>query len=369
MALRWMVTEFLTGKPVTEVQVADASLTLDLDADSGSATVLTSHLLRLDGSPNLDRAALLEQYTTPGLYCLACIDMDDVVEWGGGMDRVCGEWLIRDATASTDGTGIEVKLGGILSYLGDRFLEADYNEQGRASWVVRDILNKGMSGVQYTLVEETIGPTIPGNWKAGAVTYEQMLRDAVSASNVEVVVRYSLEVVNGSPSRIVRTINLGKPLTILIVGRAIELPAGASANGISVSRARSLGLWADTVRCNGAGSGDDQVNATRTRTRPAGWPRVTRYVSAPDAQTTLLAAATAQEAVNDYTGVGPLTVKTLRRNWTNKFPRLGDSHRLIVEPCLAFPSGIDALHRIMRIQYQPPDTEPDTLTLTMEVVT
>lgn len=369
MALRWMVTEFLTGRVVTEVAMQDPSVTLDLDQDRGSGTVLTAHLLHQDGTPNLERAALVQAYTEPGRYCLACVDMDDVAGWGGGMDRVFGEWLIREATSSTDGDGVVVSLGGILTYLGDRFLERDYHENGRASWILRDVIRTGMAGVQCTLVEETIGPTIPGDWKAGAVTYAQMLRDVVSASNVEVAVRYSLELTNGSPSRIVRTINLGTPLTNVIVGRVIELPAGGAANGIAVSRARSLDLWADTVRCNGAGSGDDQVNATRNRDQPPGFPRVTRFLSAPDAQDALQCAATAQEGINDFTGVGPLTVSVLRRNWTNKWPRLGDTHRVIVEPCLAFPAGIDALHRITRIQYQPPDAAPDTLTLTMEVFT
>lgn len=366
MALRWMVTEFLTGRVVTELVVSDPSVTLDLDQDRGTAMVVTAHLVNHDGTPNLQRAAQVQAYTEPGRYCLACVDVDDVAEWRGEMDRVFGEWLIREATSSTDGDGVIVTLGGILTYLGDRFLERDYNERGRASWVVRDIIRTGMSGVQCTLIDETIGPTIPGDWKAGSVTYAQMLRDVVSASNVEVAVRYSLELTNGSPSRIVRTINLGTPLRQVMVGRVIELPANTAANGVAISQTRSLDLWADTVRCNGAGSGDDQVNATRNKSQPVGFPRVTRFLSSPDAQDALQCAAIAQEGINDFTGVGPLTVTVLRGNWTNKWPRLGDTHRVIIEPCPAFPAGADGMYRITRIAYQPKDTAPDTLELLME---
>lgn len=361
MALRWLLTETLTGRVVDEVTGTGLSITEDFDATRGSASLVVSHFIREDGSVDLPRASQLWRRLDPaGAYCLAVIDVEDAYD--GVYDRVIGEWMIRDAARVTHAGAVPLSLGGLLDYAGDRLLERDYRETGHASWIVSDLLQQALTDLTVTIPKPTMGPQVPVDWRAGRITYRSAIRDVVDATGLEIAMRQTLELSNGTPHRVVREVRMGWPLRLLITGRVIDL----SGNGISASEPVSLDLWASSLNVYGSGSGDDQVAGNAWRARPAGMPTVTRSISVPDIQSKALADATAAQQLALMTGRGPLVVETLRENWTNKFPSLGNQHRVVIDPCIAFPEGIDAQYRITRIEYQPTDTAPDTLRLTME---
>lgn len=366
MALRWMVTEHLTGKIIDEVILDDPSLTSDFTRSGGSGTIRQMHMLRADGTLDLPRARRVALMTEPaGAYGIAAIDTEPDAGWRAQFDRVFQEWQIRGAVPQTGSTGVPVTLGGLLQSAEDQLLQADYAGEGYASWILSDLLQQCLAGVQVSIPKPAVGPILPVDWRSGKVTYGQAIRDVVDASGVEILVRYGLELANGAPSRVTRAINFGAPIRVLNDKRAIEVAPGA--NGISVARPTDIGLWANSVNVYGGGSGDDQIAGNAARGKPPGMPMVTRSFSHPDVQSKALADAMATQHLREMTGVEPLQVTTLRRNWTNKWPVLGDAHRVIVESCLPFPDGIDGIYRITRIQYQPKGTAPDTLQLIMEV--
>lgn len=372
MALRWLVTETMTGAVAGEATVDSPSLTSDLDRSGGSAEIRIGHMIREDESLDLPRAAKVATWIEPaGAYSLTCIDMEDNAAWGGAFDRVIGEWMIRGGSPSSDGTTVPVTLGGILAYAGDRLLEKDYRETGNASWIVSDLLRFAFADIAITVPKPTLGPVIPVDWEAGKVTYWQAVSDVLDASGLELRVAYDVDFDRGSPSKVRREVVMGLPLYRLNTGRVID--AGPGGNGISVTRPTDIALWANSVNVYGAGSGRDQVAGNAFRGRPGKMPTVTRSVSKPDVQSNALATAMATQHLAEQTGIGPLQVEVLRKNWTNKYPTIGDAHRVVVDPCLAFPWGIDGVYRITRIQYQPPDgrggLKPDTLQLVMEVST
>lgn len=364
MALRWYVTEFLTGLIVGETTVRDPSVTIGLDGERGTADIWLGHMITPDGGLNLARAKTVAGWGEPaGKFCLALIDVEENAQWGGQYDRVLGEWQIRGTAPSSSSVAVPVELGGLLAYAGDRLLEEDYRESGPASWIASDLLSAAFVDVAVDIGKPTTGAGIPVDWRAGRITYLQALEDVQRATGLEVAVRTELELKNGAPYRIKRWLFFGTPLQVLNPWRAIDASGG---NGITVTRPTSLDLWASSVNVYGAGHGDDQYAGNATRARPQGMPTVTRGYAAPDVQSPVLAAAMAKSRLDSLTGIAPLQVDVLRENWTNKFPRLGDAHRVIVDPCLAFPWGIDALYRITRITYQPKDAAPETLRLVME---
>lgn len=368
MALRWLVTETLTGKIVGDATIDSPSLTTDFEASDGSADIRIGHMIRVDESLDLPRAQRVAAWIEPaGAYSLACVDMEDTAAWGGAFDRVIGEWMIRGGSPATGESTVPVSLGGILAYAGDRLIEKDYRETGLASWIVSDLLTAAMKDITIDVPKPNVGVVLPVDWRAGMVTYAQAIRDVCDASGMEVMVRYGLELAAGAPSRITRDVTFGAPIRVVNTGRVID----AASNGITIRRPTSIDLWANSVNVYGAGSGDDQVAGNKARGKPALMPTVTRSFSHPDVQSASLAASLAAQHLTEMTGVAPLEVECLRQNWTNKYPVLGDAHRVIVDPCLAFPWGIDGTYRITRIRYQPPDAagapRPDMLSLVMEV--
>lgn len=370
MALRWLITETLTGRIVQEVTVVGPSLTIDFARSHGTATLLTHHMIRADESLDLVRARQLTMFIEPaGAFSLACVDAEDDVAWGGRLDRVVGEWVIRAAAPSTGVPGIPVELGGLLTSASDRLLERDYVERGRPSWIAHDLLSQALHEFQVTIPKPTMGTDLPVEWRAGRLSYGQALADVVAASGLEVAVRHGLvqDVADASraiPSRITREIVFGLPVARMNTGRVIEVADGPGGNGIRVSRPTSIDLWANSCNVYGAGSGDDQITGNAFQTRPARMPTVTRSFSHPDVLSPGLAGAMAAQHLVEHSGVGPLQVECLRANWTNKFPLLGDVHRVVVDPCLAFPWGIDQHYRVTRIEWSP--EAADVLRLTME---
>lgn len=367
MALRWMVTEHLTGRCIRTVNIDDPSLTADFTQSRATATFRTLDMtLPGTGAPDLARAQQIAQYSEPaGAYGLACIDTEPTAGWRGAFDRVIGEWQIRRTVPQTGASGRPVVLGGLLQSPGDQLLQADYAAEGYASWILSDLLTQCLAGVQVSIPKPAVGPILPVDWRSGKVTYGQAIQDVISASGVEILVRHALELTNGTPSRITRSINFGAPVRVLNDQRDIHV--GTGGNGITVSRPTDITLWANSVNVYGGGSGDAQWAGNAARGKPPGMPMVTRSFSHPDVQSKALADAMAARHLAEMTGVEPLQVTCLRKNWTNKFPVLGDVHRVRVDKCVAFPDGIDDLYRITRIQYQPRDAVPETLQLLMEV--
>ena len=207
-----------------------------------------------------------------------------------------GEWWV----AEVDGTIREpiVTLSGpeFAGYLQHRLVIRDWSSQSAdpvatARQMMWEALRDGQT-VEFTPQEwiSHTGARIPVDVRTGTTSYWDAIEGLQDAEDgpFEWVLRSGLVQDGWTPKRVTRTLEVGQPALGFQrpdITLEVTAPGLVPASLLDATWSRDEGRSASTMYGFGAGSGDDQIRSTVSRSRAVGEPVKSRRVTVRDAMT------------------------------------------------------------------------------------
>jgi hypothetical protein len=357
---RYLFADLVTNSILAELQITNVSFTQTLN----SAGTFQGSLL-LSGVP---AAANVDAATIPG-RCALYVDRDGVLVWGG---------IIWSREYNSDDQHISITAREFESYFERRRLTSTLGFTSQDQLLVARTLMNTAQAVTGGNIGVQVGAEVSGVL-ISRVFYSYELKNVYQAlldlSRSSDGFDFNIQVAYDGGGNPTKTLVLGYPLSgtryssTSVTAPVFEFPSG---NILSYTYPEDGSIAANTLYVVGAGSNEGKVVVTATDTTKVstGWPLLEDSANFSDFTDTALLAdlAAGQLAAVSYP---PTTLKLVSQ--PSQSPvlgtyKIGDDIRVRITDD-RFPTGLDAIYRLVALSLTAGEAGPERVTLTLTVPT